>query len=224
MPEGEDLVARITILIRDARIKVGGGQIDIDVPRIEVVLPRDDCTEITRRMMPAKLAFPAIEFGLGQRIIGRVSNLREIALDYAGNEIHFHARPDYRVQLDQKLPGLGWRKVAAIGGKIDVPGLIRFRLNNPGAALPDVEICYEIVPGVPDILNIPDWAETTFKPDGKNLRDTIRELLTRQELIRPFARFGEAAVLRRVQIRELTMTTDPESVRLDFAVVAQVEP
>ena len=54
MPEGQDLVARITILIQDARIKVGGGQIDIDVPRIEVVLPRDDCTEITRRMLPAE--------------------------------------------------------------------------------------------------------------------------------------------------------------------------
>jgi hypothetical protein len=223
MLEGEDLVARITILIQDARIKVGGGQIGIDFPSIEVVLSRDDCTELTRRMLPGKLAFPPVKFGLGQRIIGRVSNLREIALDYAGNEIHFHACPDYRVQLDQKLPGLGWRKVAAISGKVDVPGLIRFRLNNPGAALPDVEICYEIVPGVPDVLNIPDWAETTFKPDGKNLRDKIRELLTRQELIRPFARFGEAAVLRRVQIRELTMSTDPESVRLDFAVVAQVE-
>ena len=89
------------------------------------------------------------------------------------------------VQLDQRLPRLGWRKVAAISGKIDIPGLIRFRLNNPGAVLPDVEICYETVPGIPDILNIPDWAETTFKPDGKNLRDMIRELLTRQELIRP---------------------------------------
>jgi hypothetical protein len=148
--------------------------------------------------------------------------LREIVLDYAGNEIHFHARPDYRVQLDQKLPRLGWRKLAAISGKIEIPGLIRFRVNNPGASLPDVEICYEIVPGVPDILNIPDWAETTFKPDGKNLRDTIRELLTRQEVIRPFARLGEAVVLRQVQIQGLTMATDPASVRLELAVVAQV--
>ena len=30
-------------------------------------------------------------------------------------------------------------------------------------------------------------------------------------------------MLRRVQIRELTMATDPESVRLDFAVAAKVE-
>ena len=223
MSEDEDFIARIAILIQGAQIKLGGGQIAIDVPSIEVVLPREDCTEITRRMMPGKLTFPPVVFGLGQRITGRVSNLREIALDYAGNEIHFHARPNYRVQLDQKLPALGWKKVAAISGKIEIPGLIRFRLNNPGAPLPDVEICYEIVPGVPDILNIPDWAETTFKPEGKNLRDTIRELLSRQQLIRPFAHFGEAAVLRQVQIRELTMTTDPESVHLDFAVAAQME-
>ena len=66
-------------------------------------------------------------------------------------------------------------KVAAITGKVEVPGLIRFRLANPGAALPDVEIAYEIVPGIPNILNIPDWAETTFRPDGQNLRDKIRE-------------------------------------------------
>ena len=57
MSEGEDLVARISILIRDARIKFGGGQIDIDAPRIEAVLPRDDCTEITRRMMPESSPF-----------------------------------------------------------------------------------------------------------------------------------------------------------------------
>ncbi|MBV8486729.1 MAG: hypothetical protein JO161_00485, partial [Planctomycetaceae bacterium] len=121
MSEGKDFVARIAILIQGAQIKLGGGQIDIDVPRIEVVLPREDCAEITRRMMPGKLTFPPVVFGLGQRITGRVSNLREIALDYAGNEIHFHARPSYRVQLDQKLPALGWKKVAAISGKIDIP-------------------------------------------------------------------------------------------------------
>ena len=51
-------------------------------------------------------------------------------------------------------------------------------------------ICYEIIPGVPNILNIPDWAETSFKPDGQTIRDKIRELLTRQELIRPFNRFA----------------------------------
>jgi hypothetical protein len=70
MFEGEELVSRITILIQDARIKVGGGQIDIDVPKIEVVLPRDDCSEITRKVMPEKLAFAPVEFGLGQRILG----------------------------------------------------------------------------------------------------------------------------------------------------------
>ena len=173
----EGLSARINVAIEDARITISGGQVDIDVPRIKVALPRDDCTELTRRMMPEGFAFPAMEFGLGQRITGRVSHLRGVELHYDGNEIHFQARPTYRVQLDQKLPGLGWKKIAAISGKVEVPGLIRFRLANPGAALPDVEIAYEIVPGVPNILNIPDWAETTFKPDGQNLRDKIRELL-----------------------------------------------
>ena len=84
-------------------------------------------------------------------------------------------------------------------------------------------ICYEIIPGVPNILNIPDWAETSFKPDGQTIRDKIRELLTRQELIRPFSRFGGAAVLQQVRIQELTMSTDETCVRLDFAIVAQVE-
>ena len=218
-----ELSARINVLIEASRITISGGQVDIDVPRITVALPQEDCTELTRRMMPEGFAFPAMEFGLGQRITGRVSHLRGIELHYDGNEIHFQARPSYRVQLDQKLPGLGWKKIAAISGKVEVPGLIRFRLSNPGAALPDVEIAYEIVPGVPNILNIPDWAETTFKPDGQNLRDKIREVLSRQELIRPFARFAGAAVLQRVHIQSLTMSTDESSVRLDFAVVAQVE-
>lgn len=219
----EGLSARINVAIEDARITISGGQVDIDVPRIKVALPRDDCTKLTRQMMPEGFAFPAMEFGLGQRITGRVSNLRGVELHYDGNEIHFQARPTYRVQLDQKLPGLGWKKIAAISGKVEVPGLIRFRLANPGAALPDVEIAYEIVPGVPNILNIPDWAETTFKPDGQNFRDKIRELLSRQELIRPFSRFAGAAVLHRVRIQALTMSTDEFCVRLDFAVVAQVE-
>ena len=144
--------------------------------------------------MPEGFAFPPMEFGIGQRITGQVSDLRGVELHYDGNEIHFQARPDYRVQLDQKLPGLGWKKIAAISGKIEVPGLVRIRLANPGATLPDVEIAYEIIPGVPNILNFPDWAETSFKPDGLIIRDKIRELLTRQELIRPFSRFAGAAV------------------------------
>jgi hypothetical protein len=188
-----------------------------------VAIPREDCTELTRRMMPERFAFPAMEFGLGQRITGLVSNLRGVELNYEGNEIHFKSQPKYRVELHQRLPVIGWKKIAAISGQVDVPGLIRFRLDNPGAPLPEVEICYEIVPGVPNILNIPDWAETTFKPDGQTIRDKIRELLTRQELIRPFSRFAGAAVLQQVRIQELTMSTDETWVRLDFAIVAQVE-
>ena len=106
-------------------------------------------------------------------------------------------QPKYRVELHQHLPVLGWKRIAAISGKVDVPGLIRFRLDNPGAPLPEVGIRYEIIPGVPNILNIPDWAETSFKPDGQTIRDKIRELLTRQELIRPFSRFAGAALCSR---------------------------
>ncbi|MGZ3316696.1 MAG: hypothetical protein ACXU95_05260, partial [Isosphaeraceae bacterium] len=184
------LTARVTVSIQDARITIAGGQLDLDVPRIQVAIPREDCTELTRRMMPEQFAFPAMEFGLGQRITGLVSNLRGVELNYEGNEIHFKAQPKYRVELHQHLPVLGWKRIAAISGKVDVPGLIRFRLDNPGAPLPEVGICYEIIPGVPNILNIPDWAETSFKPDGQTIRDKIRELLTRQELIRPFSRFA----------------------------------
>lgn len=223
MAQLEGLSARIDISIQDARVTFAGGQMEIHIPRIQVAIPRDDCTEVTRRMMPENIVFPAMEFGLGQRITGRVSNLHAVKLSYDGNEIHFQARPSYRVQLDQKLPGLGWRKVAAISGKMDVPGLIRLSLHNPGAALPDACIAYEIVPGVPDVLNIPDWAETTFRPDGKNLRDLIREILSRQELLCPFSRFAGDAALQQVQIQELSMSTDATFVRLDFAVLAQVE-
>ena len=219
----EGLTARVTVSIQDARVTIAGGQLDLDVPRIQVAIPREDCTALTRRMMPERFAFPAMEFGLGQRITGLVSNLRGVELDYEGNEIHFKAQPKYRVELHQHLPVLGWKRIAAISGKVDVPGLIRFRLDNPGAPLPEVGICYEIIPGVPNILNIPDWAETSFKPDGQTIRDKIRELLTRQELIRPFSRFADAAVLEQVRIQELTMSTDETCVRLDFAIVVQVE-
>jgi hypothetical protein len=219
----EGLSARFDVAIQDARVTITGGQMEIHVPRIQVVIPREDCTEVTRRLMPEGIPFPTMEFGLGQRITGRVSNLQDVELHYEGNEVHFQARPGYRIQLDQKLPGLGWRKVAAMSGKVDVPGLIRLRLDNPGAALPDVRIAYEIVPGVPDVLNLPDWAETTFRPDGQNLRDKIREILSRQELISPFTRFAGDAVLQQVRIQELSMSTDETSVRLDFAVLAQVE-
>jgi len=219
----EGLTARVTVSIQDARVAIAGGQLDLDVPRIQVAIPREDCTALTRRMMPERFAFPAMEFGLGQRITGLVSNLRGVELDYEGNEIHFKAQPKYRVELHQHLPVLGWKRIAAISGKVDVPGLIRFRLDNPGAPLPEVGICYEIIPGVPNILNIPDWAETSFKPDGQTIRDKIRELLTRQELIRPFSRFADAAVLQQVRIQELTMSTDETCVRLDFAIVVQVE-
>jgi hypothetical protein len=223
MSADEAISARISVRIQDARITIAGGQVDVDVPVIQVVIPQEDCTLVTRRMIPDGFAFPPIEFGLGQRVTGRVSNLRAVALRYDGNEIHFQARPSYRVQLDQRLPALGWRKLAALSGKVDVPGLVRFRLDNPGAALPDVGIYYEIVPGVPNIRNFPDWAETTLKADGQSLRSKIQEHLSRQELIRPFSRFTGSAVLQQVRIRELTMSTDPSTVRLDFAVVAQVE-
>ncbi len=219
----EGLTARVTVSIQDARISIAEGQVEFDVPRIQVMIPREDCTELTRRMMPERVSFPAMEFGLGQRIKGHVSGLRGIELDYDGNEIHFRSQPKYRVELHQKLPVVGWKKIAAISGKVDVPGLIRFRLENPGAALPEIGICYEIVPGVPNILNIPDWAESTFKPDGQTLPNKIREVLTRQELIHPFKKFAGAAVLQRVQIHELTMSTDETNVRLDLAIVAQVE-
>ncbi len=131
----EGLTARVTVSIQDARISIAGGQVDFDVPRIQVMIPREDCTELTRRMMPERMSFPAMEFGLGQRIKGQVSGLRGIELDYDGNEIHFRSQPKYRVELHQKLPVVGWKKIAAISGKVDVPGLIRFRLENPGAAL-----------------------------------------------------------------------------------------
>jgi hypothetical protein len=173
--------------------------------------------------MPARFAFPAVEFGLGQRISGLVSNLRGVDLHYEGNEMPFESQPKYRVELHQKLPVLGRRKIATISGKIDVPGMIRFRLSNPGVPLPKAEIRYEIIPSVPNVLNIPDWAETTFKPDGQAIRNKFRELLTRQELIRPFSRFAGAAVLEHVRIRELTMSTDSTCVRLELAVVARVE-
>jgi hypothetical protein len=199
----EGLTARVTVSIQDARVTIAGGQVDLDAPRIQVAIPREDCTELTRRMMPERFAFPAMEFGLGQRITGLVSNLRGVEILYEGNEIHFKSLPKYHVELQQHLPLVGWKKIAAISGKVDVPGLIRIRLDNPGAALPEVKICFEIVPGVPNILNIPDWAETTFKPDGQTIRDKIRELLTRQELIRPFSRFAGAAVLQQVRIQDL---------------------
>ncbi len=47
--------------------------------------------------------------------------------------------------------------------------------------------------------------------------------MTRQELIRPFKQFAGAAVLQRVHIQELTMSTDETNVRLDLAIVAQVD-
>jgi hypothetical protein len=219
----EGFSAQIDVSIQDARVTFDSGQMEIHVPRIRLAIPRQDCTEVTRRIMPESIALPSMPFGLGQRITCKIANLREVELHFDGNEIHFQACPSYRVQLDQKLPKLGWRKLAAISGKVDVPGLIRLRLDNPGAALPDVRIAYEIVPGVPNILNIPDWAETTFRPDGQNLRDKIREILSRQELISPFSRFAGAAVFHQVRIQELSLSTDETSVRLDFAVLAQVE-
>ena len=219
----EGLTARVTVSIQDARVTLTGGQVELDVPRIQVSIPREDCAELTRRMMPERVTFPAMEFGLGQRIKGQVSNIRAVDLDYEGNEIHFKSQPKYRVELQQNLPVLGWKKIAAISGKVDVPGLIRFRLENPGAALADVGICYEIIPGVPNVLNIPDWAETSFKPDGLTIRDKIRELLTRQQLIHPFSRFAGAPILQQVRIQELTMSTSDTCVLLDFAIVAQVE-
>src|SRR5271165_4927545 len=223
MAADKRLTARVTVSIQDALVSIGGGQLDLDVPRIQVAIPREDCTELTRRMMPERFAFPTMEFGLGQRITGLVSNLRGVELNYEGNEIHFKAQPKYRVELHQHLPVLGWKRIAAISGKVDVPGLIRFRLDNPGAPLPEGGSCYESIPGSPNILNVPKWAETWFKPDGQTIRDKIRKLLTRQELIRPFSRFAGAAVLQQVRIQELTMSTDETYVRLDFAIVAQVE-
>jgi len=59
--------------------------------------------------------------------------------------------------------------------------------------------------------------------DNFSGRDKIRELLTRQELIRPFSRCAGAAVLQQVRIQELTMSTDEACVRLDFAIAAKVE-
>ena len=161
------LTARVTVTIQDARVTITEGQLDLDVPRIQVAIPSEDCTELTRRMMPERFAFPAMEFGLGQRITGVVSHLRGVELQYEGSEIHFKSQAKYHLELQQNLPVLGWKKIAAISGKVDVPGLIRFRLDNPGAPLPEVDICYEIVPGVPNVLNIPDWAETRSNPTAR---------------------------------------------------------
>ena len=132
-------------------------------------------------------------------------------------------QPDYRVTLEQNLPVLGWKRIGTLGGKVNVPGTIWFRLDNPGVALPEVEISYEIIPGDPDILNIPDWAETMFKSGGQSIRDTIRESITWKERIRPFSRFAGVAALEQVQIRELTTSSDETCVHFDFSVAAQLE-
>jgi hypothetical protein len=215
------LSARIRLLMQDARISFSEGLVDIDVPRIEVAIPREDCANVTRRMIPEGFALTS-RFGIGQRVTAKVSKLHQVEMDFQGNEIHFQAQPDYRLQLDQRLPALGWRKLAAIKGKVQVPGLVRFRLENPGASLPEVAICCEVIPGTPDVLNPPDWAETTFKPSGQTIRNRIREALNRQELIRPFARFAGSELLQKVQVQELLLATDATHVRLEFAVVAQV--
>src|SRR4051812_9761590 len=223
MPTLDGLSARIAIAIHDARIAITGSQVGIEFPRIRVSIPREDCTDLTRRVMPEGLDIPAFEFGLGQRVHGAVSNLRELTLNYDSNGIHFVVQPDYRVTLEQNLPLLGWKKIGTISGKVNVPGSIWFRLDNPGAALPEVEISYEIVPGDPDILNIPDWAETMLKSGGQSLRDTIRESLTWEERIRPFGRFAGVSPLEQVQIHEVTTSSDETWVHLDFSVAAQVE-
>jgi hypothetical protein len=223
MPTLDGLSARITIAINDARIAITGSQVGLEFPRVRVSIPRDDCTDLTRRVMPAGFDIPALEFGLGQRVHGKVSNLRELSLNYDSNGIHFIVKPKYRVTLEQNLPVLGWKKIATFGGKVNVPGSIWFRLDNPGAALPDVEISYEVVPGEPDILNLPDWAEKTLKAGGQTIRDTIRESITWQERIRPFGRFAGVPELEQVRIHELTMSTDETCAHLDFSVEAQVD-
>jgi hypothetical protein len=223
MPILDGLSARVNVSIEDARITINEGQVEFDVPRVLVAIPREDCTEITRRVIPAELSLPEVEFGLGQRVSCQIWNLRAVELHYDANEIHFQVRPEYRVTLDQNLPVLGWKRVGTISGQVNVPGLVRLRLANPGASLPEVGIHYEVVPGEPDILNVPDWAETTFRPGGQTIRDKIREALTRQELIHPFRRFAGSESMQRVRVQELIMTTDATSVRLDFAVLGQVE-
>jgi hypothetical protein len=158
MPTLDGLSARITIAIQDARIAIKDNQIGIEFPQIRVSMPREDCTDISRRIIPESFDIPRFEFGLGQRARGKISNLRKLDLSYDADGIQFRVEPNYRVTLEQKVPVLGWKRLATIRGKVRVPGSIRFRLENPGAALPEVEISYEVVPGDPDILNIPDWA------------------------------------------------------------------
>ena len=68
----DGLSARIDILIRDARVTFTAGQTEIHVPQVQVAIPREDCTEVIRRMMPEAIVLPAMKFGLGQRITGRV--------------------------------------------------------------------------------------------------------------------------------------------------------
>jgi hypothetical protein len=220
----DGLSARITIAIDDARIAITGGQVELEFPQVRVSIPRDDCTDLTRRVMPSAMDIPKLEFGLGQRIRGKVTNLRELSLNYDSNGIHFVVKPRYRVTLEQKVPVLGWKKIATIGGKINVPGSVWFRLYNPGAALPEVDISYEVVPGEPDILNLPDWAEKTLKSGGQTIRDAVRESIAGQERIRPFGRFAGVPALEQVRIHELTMSTDETCVHLDFSVEVQVEP
>jgi hypothetical protein len=223
MPTLDGLSARITIAIQDARIAIKDNQLGIEFPQIRVSMPREDCTDISRRIIPESFDIPRFEFGLGQRARGKVSNLRKLDLNYDADGIHFRVEPNYRVTLEQKVPVLGWKRLATIRGKVSVPGSIRFHLENPGAALPEVEISYEVVPGDPDILNIPDWAETTLKAGGQSIRDAIRDSIARHEQIRPFDRFAGVSVLEQVQIHELTLSTDDTCVHLDFSVEARVE-
>lgn len=218
----EGLAARVSITIEDARLTIRGDIVDIEVPRILVAIPREDCTELTRRMLPEAFALPAIEFGVGQQVGGRISDLRRIELEFEGNAIHFRARPHYRLDLHQYIPMIGRKQIATIKGDVDVPGSIRLVLEKPGVPLPDVGIIYEITPGVPNVLNIPDWAETTFRPGGQTIRDVIRQHLTRRELIHPFKRFEGLPQVQKVSVQQLELSTDETHVRLCFAVQAEV--
>ena len=117
-----------------------------------------------------------MEFGLGQRITGRVSHLRGVELRLRRQRDPLPGSAQLPRQLDQKLPGLGWKKIAAISGKVEVPGLIRFRLANPGAALPEVEIAYEIVPGDAQHPQHPRLGrDHRSSPTARTIRDKIRE-------------------------------------------------
>lgn len=229
-PKLKQLIDNSKIYVGEVRLSTAGESIKFSVPEATIVVRQNDVIELIKEQMPNSFndcsEYKAVA---KMRVCGHVWNLRSTKFRFEDNMVGFHAVPDYRVENDSwvithvkwKWRGLkshpeahwNWKNIARKSGKVDISGTANIELKNPGSKLSDTIIVLDVKSGEPNVKDFPNWAEQYFKPDGKSMRERIKEAIDGTIEI-PVSKISGSNKLEKVTIKSLSIKPESENLKI----------